>query len=136
MFAPLLALLVLGKVAGAAGEAQDNAPHPVMVVQTGHAFDVETIADSPDFRHFVTGGGHTVILWDARLGAEILSWPAQTDRINSVAFSPDGRCVFSGGQEYGKQGPTVREWGNTTTLKPIRTLSFAGEVDASLGAGS
>ena len=84
-------------------------------------------------RHrFVTGGGHTVILWDARLGAEILSWPAQTDRINSVAFSPDGRCVFSGGQGMGSRGRPFGS-GDVTTLKPIRTLSFAGEVDASLG---
>jgi WD40 repeat protein len=72
---------------------------PEVYVQTGHSKSmvVTAAALSPDERHVVTGGwGGKMIVWDRESGRELLTIKAPGDP-ETLAVSPDGRFVLSGG---------------------------------------
>jgi WD40 repeat protein len=73
----------------------------------GHIGSIGCLAISPDGKRIVTGSGwqdpetNTVIselkVWDAETGRRILSFTDGTVQVRSVAFSPDGKRIVSGG---------------------------------------
>ena len=81
---------------------------------SGRVGGVWSVAYSPDGREFLTGGGDGVRLWDAETGRLVLTFPPSVergdwlesgalwrpreshgDRVEVVAFSPDGRRVLT-----------------------------------------
>ena len=106
---------------------------------TGHTVEVLSVAFSPDGNTLASGGGWrhqtvrpwwevatgTVRLWEVNTGAPIRTLTGNAGSVRSVAFSPDGNTLASGGVW---QGQTVRLW-EVATGAPIRTLTGnAGSV--------
>jgi WD40 repeat protein/serine/threonine protein kinase len=91
----------------------------------GHTDAVYSVAFSPDGRYFLSGSkDHTARLWDiqARRTVRIFGArrnpvysPGHFGPINSVAFSPDGNTIVTGGDF------SVRVW-NIQTGRNIRTI--------------
>ena len=83
------------------------------VASTGVVFDAVTgqrvlelnersadMAFSPDGARIATADGTTVKVWDAATGQLLNTLRGQVG-VCRVAFSPDGRCIATGGLEYG-----------------------------------
>jgi WD40 repeat protein len=72
-------------------------PRPELVLQTGHAQRVSSVAFSPDGKQVLTGSGDgRAILWDAASGQQLRAFDGHTSGLFSVAFSPDGKQVLTG----------------------------------------
>jgi WD40 repeat protein len=81
----------------------------------GHKADVSSVCFSADGKRLATAGGGLdqrnnplpgeVKIWDAVNGQEILSLKGHSDRVMSVCFSPDGKCLASASQDR-----TVKVW--------------------------
>jgi WD40 repeat protein len=78
------------------------------------------VAFSPDGTRLASGAGDElnpllggkpgeVKVWDVQTGQEVLDLQGHTARVNSVAFSPDGKRLASGAGNYGKPGE-VKVW--------------------------
>src|SRR5262249_14607604 len=86
---------------------------------------VHKIGFSPDGRRLATAGWDRVVrIWDAAALDELLPLLGHTDRVWSLAFSPDGHQLFSGGG----LDRSIRCW-NAAPLperprhRPVRTFS-------------
>ena len=62
-----------------------------LTVFHGHNSNVEAVAVSPDGKRIVSGSFLTAKVWDAEMGAELMTLPSNEPL--AVAFSPDGRTV-------------------------------------------
>ena len=110
-------LLVLTK----SSQAQESTD---VIVQSGHTFDVYSVAYSPDGRTILSGSrDRTLKLWDVATGREIRTFIGHTDLIwGGVAYSPDGQKVLSGSVDK-----TIKLW-DIMTGRVIRTFTGHNNV--------
>jgi WD40 repeat protein len=75
------------------------------------------LAFSPDGRLLAVGRGTTITLWDVDSASAVRTMDGHESRIYSLAFSPDGQTIASGGSDS-----TVMLW-DVETGQVIHTLS-------------
>src|SRR5262249_17601150 len=108
------------RVPASTATARDTATGAVLFTMEGHASTLACVADSPDARHIVTGGGdrdQRALLWDAGRGAALHELKGHTSGVLCAAFSPDGKRVVTGSSDR-----TVRVWDTKagTTLLELK----------------
>ena len=89
----------------------------------GEAQHVYSIAMSPDGSRLASASGEAIKLWDVTTGQETLALNAdERDFSTTVAFSPDGKWLASGGGLFG-----VKLW-DMSTGRETMNLKHAGQV--------
>jgi WD40 repeat protein len=89
--------------------------------------EIRGVAQSPDGKTLAAGVRFgQVKAWDATTGKEVASLDAHEGDAWSVAFTPDGKTLISGGGDWGRPG-RVRLW-NTATWTARATLAHTAEV--------
>jgi len=91
---------------------------PELILQTGHANAVTSVAYSPDGRWLASGSeDQTVILWDPATRHELRSLSEHVGPVRAVAISPDGRRLAAAGG-----GISITIW-DVETGREIRTIT-------------
>jgi len=93
----------------------------------GHTDAVVTVAWSPDGTRLASGGGNvlelnksndkTVQVWNATDGGHVLTYRGHKDQVFTVAWSPNGKYLASGGANFDQNSPardiTAQVWDAT-----------------------
>lgn len=120
-------LLTLASLTGRPVAAENG---PEIVLQTGHALNVQAIALSHDGQHLLTGSQDgTAILWDARTGQQLRTLKAHRENVASVAISPDGQQGLTGSMDG-----TAILW-ELRSGKPLRTFKTPNVASEELKFG-
>jgi WD40 repeat protein len=77
---------------------------------------VWSVAFSPDGRRLASNDGPAVRLWDVAGGKELCTFRGHTEQVVGLAFSPDGKCLASCGNDR-----TVKVW-DVAGARELRTL--------------
>jgi WD40 repeat protein len=95
------------------------APQPRLrvTIGAGHSASVNSVSFSPDFKTFASASGDaTVKLWEVSTGRELATLEGHRFPVRIVAFSPDGKFLYSEGR--GDYSTDYRLW-DVATLKPV-----------------
>ena len=133
----------------------------------GHDSFIRAVAFTPDGIHAVTGSGmtwsheerklvagtdNTIRLWDLATGDEVRRFDGHTNWVNSVAISPDGSRILSGGgghiEEDGQwtagSDASIRFWDLRSGEEirrfsiqdaPVRSVAFSPDGGFALSGG-
>ncbi len=115
------------------------------LAESNNAFSFSNKCFSPDGKSIATWklGSLDVSLWDVGTGQLANTFTAHEDSVNTVQFSPDGKIIATGGQDY-----TVRLWNSKTgqllntldhqDINSLTTLQFSpdGKIIATGGISS
>jgi RNA polymerase sigma factor (sigma-70 family) len=127
-FAPTAQAQTQGK--GDVLVSQPEDPQPTWRLRTTLEVGDETrvLSISPDGSILAAAGGYKgarLHLWDLTTGKELGNVPAQQQTIRSVAFSPDGKTLVTGGQQ---PGATKDQTSGLTTVWDVPSLRIARMV--------
>src|SRR6187549_2416986 len=76
-----------------------------ILVQDGHADEINTMMISHDNRHLVTGSDdQSVIVWDTRTGAQLHKIEGHRNPIRQAGFDKDDKYVISQDGDFGVIG--------------------------------
>ena len=81
-----------------------------------------SVTFSPDAKRILSVG-RKVKLWDAEKGTEILTLKGHKSRVNSGAFSPDGKRIVSGSSDK-----TIKIWDPSTGQEAITLRGHTSAV--------
>lgn len=116
--------------------ARWNAAYPKQAVSVNRFSRVLAISRNGDLfaADHREATDYKIRVWDRTTWKLVREFPGHTSPIGGLAFSPDGRTIFSGGYDGRimawdltkvRQGPPIRESKSTTRPRPVMSLAVS-----------